>query len=111
MYSLRAVLNDCLCSSETVVEGIVSVEGAWISPVQPTMSCSWVVESERMPEIMAAWPYRGARDHSESDFSGTSIGDGGVDESEPSAVGGVSGGVGTVAVWSGFELRVAIIGR
>jgi hypothetical protein len=34
-----------------------------MSPIQPIMSCSCVDDSERMPLIMAACPWRVVRDH------------------------------------------------
>ena len=93
-----------------------------MSPVHPTISCSWECDNERMPEIIAACPWRGANDQTEDGVSpltcsvversfsleengpepGTSVG----------LEGGVAGGLSTpmtFVVW--FARSVAVMGR
>ena len=65
------------------------------SPVQPTISCLWVVESDRMPEVIVVCPLRGARSQRALLFSAAATSEGTclVTSGEPGRKSGVRGGV------------------
>jgi hypothetical protein len=85
-----------------------------MSPIQPMMTCSCVADSDRMPLIMAACPWRVVRDH----FGLGELSEvWGVPEALPDETGGTSvagcGGVagGEMRPWRDEAWRVAVMGR
>jgi len=91
------------------------VLGLSMSPVQPMMNCSCVADSERMPLIIAEWPWRAERDHRGIGGSPGAWSDGGeaVSEDNGRMLAGCWGGVAGGESMPGREdaWRVAVTGR
>ena len=79
-----------------------------MSPVHPITICSCEEERERMPEIIAAWPYRAANDHGEV-VAGSADSLAAAASGSKGLVGGVGGGLSILLV--GREFSVAMMGR
>lgn len=95
------------------------VLGLSMSPTQPMTNCSYVADSERMPLIMAEWPWRAERDHLALNavpsraWSGLRRAWEAVSEDGVGMLAGCWGGVGGGEIMPGREdaWRVAVMGR